>query len=530
MEKIEIIVTIMTILPLVMLIWATPVYAKEYADLQKYVTCDLFNCTLEADINELNLTHEAKVYLKNVDKNGLTTALSELPEGITGIDYYIKDKEKLIVKVNITGASNNYIFWDFPNFLLNEWYNSSYPFCRQIAVEDGVANYRAFYNMTYSSNMTNTAFDGLLFINATCNETGSVLSHFKRDVETSAWATFDILLDGTQNISVYYGNSSDTVNHSSLSAVWYDPLLYTPNDENILVTLNDRSYWAGHSHGTIDGAEWVTGYHGFASNYNRGDTDFTSFGDTNDVTTGLTLLAWVYPVAYTGTNEYHIISKTTSGAVGSWVFGLYGNGSLRFDIRQAGGFCGAIYGGTPVPLEEWSLVGATYNSDGSMYVYLDGNIDGSGSCSAGNVADSSSTLFYGALASTTHNFDGYIDEAKLWNTTLNYTVMGWLFTDPEPTLSDGLELEFNASEPSNETVIDLTNQSYKICTSNMTLFTHDTQYINGTFNYTDEYYYCNYGCDNVTFNCYPEPFIQDFLTFIIFTGIIITVIWVFKRK
>lgn len=517
-RKIDILVTFCTILPLIFIIWATPTYAKETIDLQDYTDCDMFgNCITEVDINELDLSKDGKDLLKSIKKDTPYDLNSSLD--MVNFDISVKE-EKLIIKGKVRG--NTYWLADFGSVMLDPWWNTSYPYCLELAVEDGVANYRAFLNLSYKGNMTNGNFSGLWFVNATCNETGSVMPHFLRDYVNGSWGTFDLVLDGTQNISVYYGNESDIVNHSSLADVWYNPLLYTPHDENTGASLLDHSVYSGFTHGTIDGAEWGSGFHAYSLLYDRGDTDWTAFGDTNDVGE-ISLLAWVYPTEYTGSNEYHILSKTTSGAVGSWVFGIYGNGSLRFDIRQVGGFCGAIYGGTPVPLEEWSLVGATYEDNGEMYVYLDGSIDGSGSCSlgAGSIDGSSSTLYEGALATTTHNFAGGIDEVKLWNYTWNYTAFGWLYTDPEPNIVEGNEWEYvpEGGEPEpeeNETFVNATNTSYVICYDNMTLYEHDYFFnMNGTPFLNETYYHCVNGCDNITFSCEYPDYVEDFYVFII---------------
>jgi hypothetical protein len=85
-----------------------------------------------------------------------------------------------------------------------------------------------------------TDFSDLRFVNTSCNNGGSELSHFLRSKVDSSWATYDVLLDGTQTvISIYYGNPSAS-STSSISNVWgANTLLYVTLDEGSGTNLRD---------------------------------------------------------------------------------------------------------------------------------------------------------------------------------------------------------------------------------------------------------------------------------------------------
>ena len=80
----------------------------------------------------------------------------------------------------------------------------------------------------------------------------------------------------------------------------------------------------GHT-GTLSGAAWTTqGRFGGALSFD-GVNDWVTIGDANDldVTTGLTVEAWVYPTALGATTWREVVIKERPGGE---VFNLYANG------------------------------------------------------------------------------------------------------------------------------------------------------------------------------------------------------------
>jgi len=68
------------------------------------------------------------------------------------------------------------------------------------------------------------------------------------------------------------------------------------------------------NNGTISGATWVTGRFGGALNYN-GISDWVTINDSDslDVSTAMTLEAWVYPTATTGTWATILLKEAPPG-------------------------------------------------------------------------------------------------------------------------------------------------------------------------------------------------------------------------
>lgn len=119
-RKIDILVIFCTILPLIFIIWATPAYAKETIDLQRYSSCDeLGYCKTEVDINELDLSKDGKDLIKSIESD--TVYSLEMSHSIENYRISIVDKEKLI----ITGRINRDTYWtaDFGSILLDPWWN-----------------------------------------------------------------------------------------------------------------------------------------------------------------------------------------------------------------------------------------------------------------------------------------------------------------------------------------------------------------------------------------------------------------------
>lgn len=87
----------------------------------------------------------------------------------------------------------------------------------------------------------------------------------------------------------------------------------------------------------------------------------------------------------------------------------------------------------------------------------------------------------------------YGRDANYYYNVRNITVSNWTEPVPEPP--------------------PITNFTYSICTDNETLYNHYTAFVNGSFNYTDVYLYCHYGCDNVSMSCQLPTYQSNLLLF-----------------
>src|SRR5688572_21269177 len=103
-------------------------------------------------------------------------------------------------------------------------------------------------------------------------------------------------------------------------------------DENAGTTAADASL--NGMTGTVAGAAWAAGKHGPALSFD-GVNDWVTVGDANllDLTTGMTLEAWVYPAALNGWET--VVLKEASGAL---AYALYAddNGNDTGSPRRPG--------------------------------------------------------------------------------------------------------------------------------------------------------------------------------------------------
>lgn len=322
------------------------------------------------------------------------------------------------------------------------WWNNSWTYCRNITVSNPQANYPAYINITNTTNMFANRTD-IRFVNTYCNNGGSVLSWDLRD-NSSSWFSADVLLDGTQSIiSVYYNPSVSTASTSNYQTTWDNRqssmIHYTPNDEGTGNTIYDIVNVNGLMNGTNTGADWTTGYYGSALSYVRANTDRVSLGNANDIsgTNKFTIECYVnLTTKPSGTEEYNVFTKASSGSSGEWVFGVaYAASQLRVDVRGAG-WCGELLSGS-LNANQWYHVAATYDGTNTT-LYLNGTQIGTKNCSQ-TIGSTSDVNYMGAFLTTTHNMNGLIDECKMFNKNLNSTEIGNHYAITRPTFSVGSE-------------------------------------------------------------------------------------------
>ena len=322
------------------------------------------------------------------------------------------------------------------------WWNASFNYCRDLIVSDGQANYPAYVNVTDITNMMSDRSD-VRFVNATCKNGGSELSFFIRD-NSANWFTADVLLDGTQNISIYYNNASIVPSASDYVSTWGSLIHYTPTDENTGTTVYDKVNVNGLINGTADTRGYAAGRRGYAQNFSRVDIDYVNFSDSNSVSTtnAFTIEAWVklsqeVPVE----GEYWVFSKKNTGLVGEYVTSINENEKMRADITSNGGgsWCGELLGNTSLAIGEWYLVDYVYNTT-HLFVYLNGTLDAPPKACSKVMMSTFAINYEGAMqASNTHYFDGLIDEVKMYNTSLNASEISNHYASIEPTFSLGIE-------------------------------------------------------------------------------------------
>jgi hypothetical protein len=168
--------------------------------------------------------------------------------------------------------------------------------------------------------------------------------------------------------------------------------------------------------GTITGATWATsGKTGGALSFN-GTSNYVQVADSNslDLTTGMTLEAWVNPSAL-GTSWRTLLFKAQGAGM---VYSLYANQDTTRPIAQVG-INGEkdVIGTAALPLNTWSHLAATY--DGSaLRLYVNGTLAAT-TAVTGNIPVSTGVLRLGGNAVWGEWYGGLLDDVRVYNRALS---------------------------------------------------------------------------------------------------------------
>jgi fibronectin type 3 domain-containing protein len=184
-------------------------------------------------------------------------------------------------------------------------------------------------------------------------------------------------------------------------------------DEGAGATVSDAS--GNGNTGTISGATWTIGRSGNALLFD-GVNDWLTIADSAslDVTSGVSLEAWVYPTAL-GTAWRTVLFKEQSGDL---VYGLYANRNTTRPNGQVyvGGTARELDGTASLSLNTWSHLAMTY--DGStIRLFLNGT-QVSQVARTGAVATSTGALRIGGNNVWPEWFAGRIDDVRVYNRAL----------------------------------------------------------------------------------------------------------------
>jgi hypothetical protein len=190
-------------------------------------------------------------------------------------------------------------------------------------------------------------------------------------------------------------------------------------DETAGTTVTDRS--GNNLNGTLSGATWTTqGRFGGALSFD-GVNDWVTVNDAAalDLTTGMTLEAWVYPTAGGGATWRNVIIKERSGGE---VYNLYAadgsNAPVVYVVRAAQpGVPLDATAPASVPLNAWTHAAATFDGT-TLRLFVNGVQTGSRAVS-GALLTSTGVLRIGGNSVWGEYFQGRIDEVRIYSRALS---------------------------------------------------------------------------------------------------------------
>jgi len=187
-------------------------------------------------------------------------------------------------------------------------------------------------------------------------------------------------------------------------------------EEGSGTTVDDSS--GNGNNGTVSGATWTTnGRFGSALSFGAGALVTVSNSPSIDLTTGMTLEAWVYPTSLNG-SWMNVIFKS-NGNPGSQNPSYVLQGSTPTGLTPSLFISSAPSNlATPsaLPVNAWSHLAATYDGT-TMTLYVNGAPLASQSAS-GAMTVSTDALTIGGNAFSGQNWVGLIDEIRIYNRAL----------------------------------------------------------------------------------------------------------------
>ena len=184
-------------------------------------------------------------------------------------------------------------------------------------------------------------------------------------------------------------------------------------DEGTGTTFGDAS--GNNNSGSLSGATWAPGRFGTAVSFD-GVNDLATIADspTLDLTSAMTLEAWVYPVALSSWRT--ILLKERPGHL---AYALYGSTNVNrptAEISTSGG--GPVaQGGSQLPLNVWTHVAATYDGT-TLRLFVNGVLAGTRAAS-GSILTSGNPLRIGGNTVWGEYFAGRVDEVRVYNRPLS---------------------------------------------------------------------------------------------------------------
>jgi hypothetical protein len=213
------------------------------------------------------------------------------------------------------------------------------------------------------------------------------------------------------------GNSSESspIQVTVVAAPTTPGLVAAYGFEEAAGTATDDASGNGNS-GVISGATRIaTGRYGSALSFD-GVNDLVTVADAPslDLTTGMTLEAWVYPTALSGYRT--VVMKEVPSELAYCLYAHDGSPRPAAYINTGTAIDPTVAGSSSLPLNTWSHLAATYNGS-TLVLYVNGTQVGS-QVITGSLVQSANALRFGGNAVWGEYFQGRLDDVRVYNRAL----------------------------------------------------------------------------------------------------------------
>jgi hypothetical protein len=188
---------------------------------------------------------------------------------------------------------------------------------------------------------------------------------------------------------------------------------------------------------------WVPGIHGSALNFDSTATTKIDAGTPSifNNLSALTAETWIYPRTAGGNSEGRFIDKTNStGPSHGWYFKFTDSTrTLQFKVDYAT-IDLDIESTNIIPVNQWSHVVLTWDGNADptsshARIFINGieaSYTGTATGTGGRVDDSTGSVKIGNSTGSNRTFDGYIDEAKVYNYVRTPNQVAWDYNQGRP--------------------------------------------------------------------------------------------------
>lgn len=241
--------------------------------------------------------------------------------------------------------------------------------------------------------------------------------------ELWAWVKIPSLSHTTDTvIYVFYGDSGISTFQSTSSSVWdsnFKSVYHLPDGS----TLSANDSTSNANNGTVSGASATTGKIKGGASFN-GSSNSIAIGSASgvtDITSNITISAWINPASLPSTNGFaYIVGKGYDGNPEQYALRLSNEGAQRVTFTTYTG--GITYGATwthggSITTGTWYHIVGLFNGS-AWKIYSDGSEVASTSSATGPARSTKGT-YIGATdiaGSVSRWFNGYIDEVRISDT------------------------------------------------------------------------------------------------------------------